>query len=87
MSDIYAVTFEMEMLREFAASLDARYWRYIDKHGLELEDKENPIVAYNGEIVDISEAVLSCDTLDELEVIKKRLKELRSIFEGLEEER
>ena len=76
----------MEVLREFAASLNARYSRYMSKHGLEWEDENNLVVSYDREINASKDAILDCNTLEELKVFEDRLKELRSIIERLEEE-
>jgi hypothetical protein len=86
MSDIYQITLKQEVLREIAASLGARYWRYISKYVFDCEDRENPIIAYKWEIYAMSDSILMCETLDELKVFSDRLKELRSIIERLEEE-
>ena len=85
MSDIYAVTFQTEMLREYASSLDAQCSRYMRKHGLECEDIDNLVVSYDREIIAIKDSVLGCNTLEELIVFENRLDELRSRIERLEE--
>ena len=85
MSSIYAVTLEKEVLRELASSIDASYSRYMKKHGIDWEDKSHPIAASDWEVFASKEAILRCDTLDELRVFANRLKELRDIIEELEE--
>jgi len=80
MSDVYEVTFEMEILRELASTIDARYSRYLRQHGIDWEDETNPIAANDREIVVAKDAMLSCETLEELHVYANRLKELRDII-------
>jgi hypothetical protein len=76
----------MEVLREFAASINASYSRYFLKHGIDRKDADNPLIANNKEIVAAKDAMLRCETLEELQPFENRLKELRDIIKGLEEE-
>ncbi|MCL2496312.1 MAG: hypothetical protein FWF04_02720, partial [Clostridiales bacterium] len=85
MSDIYKVTLETEILRELASSIDARYSRYLRRHGINWEDETNPVAANDREVVAAKRAMLSCETLEELRTFENRLKELRDIIEELEE--
>ena len=86
MSDIYEVTLKMEVLREFAASIHASYSRYMDKHGIDIEDETNPVNLNDSEIFAAKDSILLCNTLDELKVYEIRLKELRDEIKRLEEE-
>ena len=43
----------------------------------------NPIAANDREVVASKDAMLGCETIDELQVFENRLKELRDIIEGL----
>ncbi|MDR1329314.1 MAG: hypothetical protein LBK23_06905 [Oscillospiraceae bacterium] len=85
MSYTYEVTLELEVLREFAASIDASYSRYMRKHGIDWKDEENPIAAEDREIVAAKGAMLRCDTLEELQPFGNRLEELRDRIKELED--
>jgi len=85
MSDVYTVTLKTEVLREFAASINARYSRYFIKHDIDRKDKTHPLVSSNREVVLAKDEMLNCETLEELFVFENRLKELRDKIEELEE--
>ena len=85
MSAIYEVTLKTEVLLEFATSINASYSRYFIKHKISKSDSTNPLVANNREVVAAKDAILSCNTLEELEVYEWRLKELRDIIQDLED--
>ena len=86
MSVEYQVTLKKEVLCEIAADIGARYWHYMRNQGLNLEDIANPVVQYDREIGAMDDAILGCNTLEELNVFSDRLKELRKVIERLEEE-
>ena len=86
MTERYEITLEMEVLRELAGSIDASYFRYMDKHGIDLSDKTNQVAIYSWEVVAAKDKILFCGTPEELRLIAAHLKELRAIIVKLEEE-
>jgi ATP-dependent RNA circularization protein (DNA/RNA ligase family) len=86
MSDIYAVTLRIEVLREFASSINASYSRYFIKHDIDRKDRAHPLVINNREVIAMKDNLLRCETLEELQPFEMRLQELRDVIKGLEEE-
>ena len=86
MSDCYAITLEKEVLCEFASIIDARYSRYMQEHGIDFDDETNILALNMWETVRSKREMLHCETLEELMVFEKRLKELRNEIESKEEE-
>jgi hypothetical protein len=86
MSDVYAVTLRIEVLREFASSINASYSRYFIKHDIDRKNRAHPLVINNREVVAAKDNLLRCETLEELQPFENRLKELRDIIIKLEDE-
>lgn len=76
----YDFTLEQEVLSEYAAGIWADYVSYCNSHGIDIGDKEEPMAArtqlvyeYKRKIIETGE----CKSLEDLEPIKHRLKEMK----------
>lgn len=76
----YDFTLEQEVLSEYAAGIWADYVSYCNSHGIDIGDKEEPMAArtqlvyeYKRKIIETGE----CRSVEDLEPIKHRLKEMK----------
>jgi|GEM_PF-3226173 len=82
----YSVTLEQEVLRELSANVYSRYGHYIDRNNIHHTDSENVIIMIANEAFDLKDYILtSCNTPNELGIVKGRLLMLMQIIERLEE--
>ena len=82
----YNVTLEKEVLGEVAASLLAKYWKYMDAHNIDKNDNTNSTALLAKDISVIKKSILvDCKTLDDLKIVEGRLLQIRLIIERLKE--
>ncbi len=76
----YELVMEQEVLNEFAAEVWAEYVSYCNAHGIDLDDMEQPMAAKAQLVYDYKRKIIEtgeCQTLEDLEPVKEKLKEMR----------
>jgi hypothetical protein len=81
----YDVTLRTEVLIEYASIIHARYLQYMIKYGIAHNDTTNPVTVAAREVFASKDAMLFCDTLEELSEFEARLKMYHKNIEELEE--
>lgn len=77
----YEVTFKMEILCEFAASVYGDYYRLKNAGKI---STLTPALAAASKAINLKYEILDCETLEELQVIEDRLRDMKTAIEEVD---
>ena len=75
----YETTFQIEILKEYGASISAAFSRFADEASLDYNDDSNPIIQAEREAAFISRKLIGSSN-EQIAGIKNRLNELKEFL-------